>query len=125
MIHGIPEEHLERVHWYHGPGKGSSYAYKHIPSGIMVGGEKPPDMKVLEFDQQLFAEFIEKLKAAGIISALIEIGECVFDQRQYDSSHGFESLDPIAQEVFVTTCILPVTRPPSKRIESSDAGLGK
>ena len=33
--------------------------------------------------------------------ALIEIGECVFDQRQYDSSHGFESLNPIAQEAFV------------------------
>jgi hypothetical protein len=67
----------------------------------MVGGEEPPDMKVHDFDQQLFAEFIEKLKAAGIITALIEIGECVFDQRQYDSSHGFESLDLIAQEAFV------------------------
>ncbi len=33
--------------------------------------------------------------------ALIEIGECIFDQQQYDSSHGFESLDPIAQEAFV------------------------
>jgi hypothetical protein len=33
--------------------------------------------------------------------ALIEIGECVFDERQYRSSHGFESLDPIAQEAFV------------------------
>ena len=49
----------------------------------------------------MFAELDEKLKAAGIIRALIKIGECVFDQRQYDSSHGFESLDPIGQEAFV------------------------
>lgn len=33
--------------------------------------------------------------------ALIEIGDCVFDQRQYDSSPGFELLDPVAQESFV------------------------
>ncbi len=101
MIHGIPEDDLARIHWYLGPGKGSEYAYKHIPSGIMVGGRKPSDMKTHEFVEQLFAELVEKLKAAGIIRALIEIGECVFDKRQYDSSHGFESLDPIAQEAFV------------------------
>jgi hypothetical protein len=101
MIHGIPEDKLERIHWYLGPGKGSEYADKHIPSGIMVGGLKPSDMKTHEFVERLFAELVEKLKAAGIITALIEIGECVFDQRQYDSSRGFESLDPIAQEAFV------------------------
>jgi hypothetical protein len=33
--------------------------------------------------------------------ALIQIGDCVFDKRQYELSHGFESLDPIAQEAFV------------------------
>src|SRR5262249_13477001 len=27
--------------------------------------------------------------------------DCVFDERQYELSHGFESLDPIAQEAFV------------------------
>ncbi len=101
MIHGIPDKDLERIHWYLGPGKGSEYGYKHIPSGIMVHGLKPPDMTTHEFDRQLFAEFVEKLRAAGIIKALVEIGECVFDQRQYESSHGFESLDPIAQEAFV------------------------
>ena len=101
MVHGIPDGELERIHWYLGPGRGSEYAYKHIPSGIMVGGLKPSGMKTHEFDKQLFAELIEILKAAGIVRALIEIGECVFDQRQYDSSHGFESLDPVAQESFV------------------------
>ncbi len=101
MVHGIPDDDMEQIHWYLGPGRGSEYAYKHIPSGIMVGGLKPPGMKTHEFLKQLFAELVEKLKAAGIIRALIEIGECVFDQRQYDSSHGFESLDPIAQEAFV------------------------
>ena len=101
MIHGIPDKDLERIHWYLGPGKGSEYGYKHIPSGIMVGGLKPSEMTTHEFDRQLFAEFVEKLRAAGIIKALVEIGECVFDQRQYESSHGFESLDPIAQEAFV------------------------
>jgi hypothetical protein len=33
--------------------------------------------------------------------ALIEIGDCVFDQRQFGLSHGFEALDPVAQEAFV------------------------
>ncbi len=33
--------------------------------------------------------------------ALIEIGECVFDATLFHQSHGFESLDPIAQEAFV------------------------
>src|SRR5437870_5128444 len=38
-------EHLERLHLYLGPGKGSAYAYKHLPSGIIVGGAKPLHMK--------------------------------------------------------------------------------
>jgi hypothetical protein len=67
----------------------------------MVGGLKPSDMTTHELDEHLFAELVEKLKVAGIIRALIEIGECVFDRRQHDSSHGFESLDPVAQEAFV------------------------
>ena len=33
--------------------------------------------------------------------ALIEIGECVFDAKLFDQSHGFESLDPVAREAFV------------------------
>jgi hypothetical protein len=33
--------------------------------------------------------------------ALIQIGDCVFDEGQYALSHGFECLDPIAQEAFV------------------------
>jgi hypothetical protein len=33
--------------------------------------------------------------------ALIEIGDCVFDRKQFGLSHGFETLDPGAQEAFV------------------------
>jgi len=33
--------------------------------------------------------------------ALIEIGDCVLDQKQFDLSHGFESLDSVEQEAFV------------------------
>lgn len=33
--------------------------------------------------------------------ALIEIGDCVFDQKQFGFSHGFKELDPVAQEAFV------------------------
>lgn len=68
-IPGIPNDHLERLHSYLGPGKGSEYAYKHLPSGIMVGGAKPPNMRTHEFDQQLIAELTAKLKAAGLITA--------------------------------------------------------
>ncbi len=67
LVPGIPDDHIERVHWYLGPGKGSEYAYKHAPSGIMVGGACPPQMTAFQFDQQLFAEFVEKLKAAGVV----------------------------------------------------------
>ncbi len=33
--------------------------------------------------------------------ALIEVGGCVFDERQFGLSHGCEALDPIGQEAFV------------------------
>ncbi len=33
--------------------------------------------------------------------ALIEIGGCVFDRKQFGLSHGFEALDPVGQEAFV------------------------
>lgn len=75
VIPGIPDEHLERLHFYLGPGKGSRYAYKHIPSGIMVGGAKPPEMKIHQYDQQLIAQLAEKLKAAGIITGSETGGE--------------------------------------------------
>ena len=32
---------------------------------------------------------------------LIEIGDCVFDRKQYDLSCGFEALDPVGREAFV------------------------
>lgn len=33
--------------------------------------------------------------------ALVQIGECVFDERQHGLSRGFESLDSVGQEAFV------------------------
>ena len=62
----IPAEHLERIHTCLGPGKGNEYAIRHLPSGIMVGGVKPSHVKISEFEQQLFTEFMERLKAAGL-----------------------------------------------------------
>jgi hypothetical protein len=64
----IPDDHLERIQWYLGPGKGSEYAFKHLPSGIMVGGTKPPEMRIHDFERQLLAELLTKLKAAGIFT---------------------------------------------------------
>jgi hypothetical protein len=32
---------------------------------------------------------------------LIEVGGCVFDERQFALSHGFESLDPVGREAFI------------------------
>jgi hypothetical protein len=75
VIPGIPDDQLERLHWYLGPGKGNEYAYRHIPSGIMVGGTCPPQMKILQFDQQLIAELKEKLTVAGIIKSTETDGE--------------------------------------------------
>ena len=68
VIPGIPDDHLERLHWYLSPGKGSEYAYKHVPSGIIVGGRKPPDVRIHDFDEQLIAELTAKLHAAGYIT---------------------------------------------------------
>lgn len=67
-IPGIPPEDIERSHWYFGPGRCGGYAYRHLPSGITVRGVCPRGMKTLQLDQALFAEFVEKLKAAGIIT---------------------------------------------------------
>ncbi len=67
VIPGIPDEHIERIHWWFGPGKVSECAYRHIPSGIVVGGPRPPDISAFDFDRQLLAAFVEKLKAAGIV----------------------------------------------------------
>jgi hypothetical protein len=68
VIPGIPDDQLERIHYYLGPGNGSGYAYKHIPSGILAGGTKPPQMNIHQFDLRLIADLTEKLKAAEIIS---------------------------------------------------------
>ena len=75
VIPGIPDDDLEQLHWYLGPGKASEYAYKHIPSGIFAGGTKPPDMKIHEFDLHLIAELTAKLKAAGIITGTQTTGK--------------------------------------------------
>jgi hypothetical protein len=33
--------------------------------------------------------------------ALVEVDGCIYDEQQLRSSHGFESLDPVAREAFV------------------------
>lgn len=45
----------------------SEVEYKHLPSGIAVRRERPRDISLLDFEEQLRAEFVEKLKAAGVI----------------------------------------------------------
>jgi len=67
VIPGVPDDQLERLHLYLGPGKGSTYAYKHLPSGITVCAAKPPQVKVHLFHQQLIAELTAKLRAAGVL----------------------------------------------------------
>lgn len=32
---------------------------------------------------------------------LIQIGECIFDEEQYELSHGFDKLDSVGKEAFV------------------------
>jgi hypothetical protein len=70
IIPGIPDDQLERNHCYKGPSKGGECALKHLPSGIIAGGPKPPEMTIHQFNRQLIAELTMKLKAAGIITGM-------------------------------------------------------
>jgi hypothetical protein len=67
-IAGVPDEHLEQIHLWYGPGKGGELGYKHLPSGIMVRRMCPPTGSLLKFRNQLLAELREQLIAAGIVS---------------------------------------------------------
>jgi len=69
LIPGIPDAHLEKIHTYLGPGKSGEYAYKHIPSGIMIRATPPPQMPLREFRHKLIDELAKKLKAAEIIAS--------------------------------------------------------
>jgi squalene-hopene/tetraprenyl-beta-curcumene cyclase len=60
-IPGIPDEHVERIHENYGGGKGG-LGYRHIPSGLLVFRECPPGVSIFQFDQELFAEFCDKLR---------------------------------------------------------------
>ncbi len=33
--------------------------------------------------------------------SLVEVDGCIYDEQQLESSHGFESLDPVGREAFV------------------------
>jgi hypothetical protein len=79
VIPEIPDNHLQRLHWYLGPGKGSEYGYKHLPSGIMVGGAKPPGLTVFEFDRQLIAQLAAKLKEVGLLTGTDVNGQCAHE----------------------------------------------
>jgi hypothetical protein len=37
----------------------------------------------------------------GWVVALVEVEGCVYDERQFALSHGYEALDPVAREAFV------------------------
>lgn len=67
LIAGIPDEHIERLHWNLGGGRGA-LGYRHRPSGIEVSRECRPGVAVLEIDQEVLADFKKTLKSAGIIT---------------------------------------------------------
>jgi len=66
-IPGIPDEELERIHWWYGPGKGSAVAYRHVPSGIQVARERPPEAPLQRFDEELLAELTQALREHGLL----------------------------------------------------------
>jgi hypothetical protein len=70
---GIPDEHLERIHWNYGGGKGA-LGFRHIPSGITVARECPRGVPIVDIDRELQAELKEKLLRAGIIRGEAQTG---------------------------------------------------
>ena len=66
MIPGAPDEHLERLHWNEGGGRGS-LGYRHLPSGILVSRTCRADVPVRVTDAELQAELAERLRAEGLL----------------------------------------------------------
>lgn len=64
LIPGIPDEHLARLHWNNGSGRGI-LGYRHLPSGIFVTRPCPEGMPVMLINAELLVELEERLKSEG------------------------------------------------------------
>jgi hypothetical protein len=71
VLPGIPDEHLARLHWNEGGGRGS-LAYRHLPSGITVRRDCPPGVPVHSIDAELLAELAESLRSEGLLAGANE-----------------------------------------------------
>lgn len=68
MIPGIPENELEQLHWNFGGGRGA-LGLRHIPSGISVERECPPNVTLFQVLHELTLELQEKLGQAGFMAS--------------------------------------------------------
>jgi hypothetical protein len=66
IISGIPDSHLERIHWNYGGGRGA-IGLRHLPSGIIVTRECLPNDSTLKLAKELVVELREKLLQARIL----------------------------------------------------------
>ena len=64
---GVPDDHLERLHWREGGGR-ASLGYWHRPSGITVRSRCPPGVSLHALDVELLAQLGEKLRAEGLLA---------------------------------------------------------
>jgi hypothetical protein len=67
LIPGIPDSHLERLHWNYGGGRGA-HGLRHLPSGITVSRESVPGIPSWQTMPELAADLQAKLSRAGIIA---------------------------------------------------------
>jgi len=65
LVPGIPNEEVHLMHWNYGGGRGAT-GYRHVPSGITVGRECPPNVPIRQVDKEALAEFIQVLRERGI-----------------------------------------------------------
>jgi hypothetical protein len=73
-IPGVADTDLVQMHWNYGGGRGA-IAHRHVPSGITVRRECPPDVSVHQLDSELLVELTDKLRAAGILGGEEELNE--------------------------------------------------
>jgi hypothetical protein len=67
LIPGIPDEELERLHYNYGGGRGAA-GYRHIPSGITVVRESPPDAPTQQIYEEAMAELERELRRRDLIT---------------------------------------------------------
>jgi hypothetical protein len=67
LIPGVPDSHLERLHWNYGSGRGAR-SLRHLPSGITADRESVPGVPVWQTMQELATDLQAKLRRAGIIA---------------------------------------------------------